>query len=127
MLDKIKKMADFIAASIREAKKTREEKFTAFHEFHKWLLENIDPAVCAAVGNIQGVSGNRWGLEISTKDYQWWAEKYASGEDLNLKPLDEIKRMVFGRIMEVAKTCTPQTKESIQATIALIDDVYLGK
>lgn len=99
MIDNIKKLAEVL----KQTAKSNDQKYKEFHEFHKWLIENIDEAVCEEIGTVNEVAEGK-GLLISLLDYNWWNEQYLKNKNLKLKPLSEIKRLVYTQMLRTAKT-----------------------
>jgi len=129
MIEAIKKLSVFVSDNLKEKFKSNEEKFMEFHEFHKWLLENIDPLLWNQIGTVNEITmdASNYGIAISVADYKWWAEKFTSNPNLQLKPLKEIQKRIFARILEVSKDINIPGTANIHNTLSLIDQVYLGK
>lgn len=90
---------------------TNDEKFKQFHEFHKWLIENMPEKLKQAYNN----SGNKrinavtnkdgWSVELSIKDYLWWETQYNSCL-LDMKDIDVIKREMLSKLASILGTIT---------------------
>lgn len=90
---------------------TNDEKFKQFHEFHKWLIENMPPKLKKAYNN----SGNKrinpvtnkdgWSVELSIKDYLWW-ETQNAGDLLNFNDIDVIKKEMLLALANILETIT---------------------
>lgn len=90
-------MFDKIFSVFKKYEVTNEEKFNQFHEFHKWLIENMPDKLKQAYNNsgdkrINAVTNkDGWRVELSIKDYLWW-EIQNAGDLLIFKDIDVIKK-----------------------------------
>lgn len=122
--ENILKLTEFLLIQ----KKTKDQRFLEFHQFHKWCLENIDPVLWEKIGRIYGISVSTSGsyLELSLEDYKGWAIDYENSHML-IKPIKEIEKMFYDRLVTVLHSeQLPATKEQISEVIKTIDDVFLN-
>lgn len=89
---------------------TNDEKFKQFHEFHKWLIENMPEKLKQAYNSSNqriNVATNKdgWTVELSIKDYLWWETQYNSCL-LNMKDIDVIKREMLSTLASILETIT---------------------
>ena len=90
---------------------TNEEKFKQFHEFHKWLIENMPQKLKQAYNT----SGNKrinavtnkdgWSVELTITDYLWWETQYNSSM-LDMKDIDVIKKEMLIALANILETIT---------------------
>ena len=88
---------------------TNEEKFKQFHEFHKWLIENMPEKLKQAYNK----SGNKrinaatnkdgWAVELTITDYLWWETQHA-GDLLIFKDIDVIKKEMLIALANILET-----------------------
>jgi hypothetical protein len=128
MLNQIKRVADYVANGLKTKREIQEKSFKEFHEFHKWLLENIDPILWDKV-DITVDEVNRYSLKLSIEDYKFWGETYATSlyRLMKLLPINKIKQKVFSKIIEVSKQCDVTNKKALDEVLKNIDDVYLSE
>lgn len=89
---------------------TNDEKFKQFHEFHKWLIENMPDKLKKAYNNsgnkrINVITNKEWSVELSITDYLWWETQHA-GDLLNFKDIDVIKKEMLLALANILETIT---------------------
>lgn len=89
---------------------TNDEKFKQFHEFHKWLIENMPDKLKQAYNNskkrINPVTNkDGWSVELSIKDYLWWETQHA-GDLLIFKDIDVIKKEMLIALSNILDSIT---------------------
>lgn len=89
---------------------TNDEKFKQFHEFHKWLIENMPDKLKKAYNNsgnkrINAITNKEWSVELSITDYLWWETQHA-GDLLNFKDIDVIKKEMLLALANILETIT---------------------
>lgn len=89
---------------------TNDEKFNQFHEFHKWLIENMPDKLKQAYNNsnqrINAVTNkDGWKVELSITDYLWW-ETQNAGNLLIFKNIDVIKKEMLIALSNILDSIT---------------------
>lgn len=90
---------------------TNEEKFKQFHEFHKWLIENMPEKLKQAYNKsgdkrINAVTNkDGWRVELTIKDYLWW-ETQNAGDLLIFKDIDVIKKEMLIALSNILDSIT---------------------
>lgn len=95
----------------RKYEVTNDEKFKQFHEFHKWLIENMPQKLKQAYNSsgdkrINAVTNkDGWSVELSIKDYLWWEAEYNVCL-LDMKDIDIIKKEMLSALAGILETIT---------------------
>lgn len=89
---------------------TNEEKFKQFHEFHKWLIENMSDKLKQAYNNsgkrINAVTNkDGWKVELTIDDYLWWETQHEA-DLLVFKNIDVIKKEMLIALSNILHTVT---------------------
>lgn len=90
---------------------TNEEKFKQFHEFHKWLIENMPQKLKQAYNSsgesrINAVLNKpNWSIELTITDYLWWEVQY-NAYLLDMKDIDIIKKEMLSALARILETIT---------------------
>ncbi len=52
----------------------REKRWNEFREFHKNIVDTIDPKLAEKIGSVSNVckKNESYALEFNAKDYAWW-------------------------------------------------------
>lgn len=103
-------MFEKIFSVFKKYEATNDEKFKQFHEFHKWLIENMPNKLKQAYNNsgnkrINAVTNKDLAVELSITDYLWW-ETQNAGNLLNFKDIDVIKREMLIALANILDTVT---------------------
>lgn len=102
-------MFEKIFSVFKKYEETNDEKFKQFHEFHKWLIENMPQKLKQEYNS----SGERrinavlnkpgWSIELTISDYLWWEAQYNSCL-LDMKDIDIIKKEMLTALARILET-----------------------
>lgn len=103
-------MFDKIFSVFKKYEVTNEEKFKQFHEFHKWLIENMPEKLKHAYNNsdkrINAVTNkDGWKVVLSIDDYLWWETQHEA-DLLVFKNIDVIKKEMLMALSNILHTVT---------------------
>lgn len=103
----------------RKYEVTNDEKFKQFHEFHKWLVENMPNKLKQAYNTssfdnkVRPSTNKEYCVDITIQDYLWWETVY-NAELIDIKDIKTIKKdtlMKLAKILDHSITLDGNDKE----------------